>query len=138
MKIYVAGSYAARKECQATAKRLILDGHQVTSTWHDPDNPLEMAWDHDYRGHIANALAFTALYSIDQADLVLIDNTVSSTTGGLHVELGYSWANHKKIVLIGPTTSIFLSLITEHYDNLDEALRRIDWPWDHDYRRKGK
>lgn len=106
MRIYLAGSWAARKELQEMRDKLIAADIEVTSRWLDWPGPLpgETKADEWRRS------ALWDLADIDKAEAVLIVTTTPSTHGGFHTELGYAMGSGKPVAVIGPRPSNFFML----------------------------
>lgn len=96
MKIYIAASMDAIKRCQANATKIHNLGHGVTSRWiHEPP---ELA---------PQKCARIDVEDIHRSELVIFDNQMESTTGGMHFEIGYATALDMPVWLIGKRTCIF-------------------------------
>lgn len=124
-KIYLAASFNAIEQTRQMAKLLTAAGHTITADWFRVDHPIEKIWDGDNRGKVAEALALLDLTGLDRAEVVIIDTSIVSSTGGIHVELGYvlgysRYVCPKRVILIGPADNIFYSLITETYKSWEE------------------
>lgn len=124
MKIYIAGSFNIAPQIHEHAETLEEMGHIITGVWFQAHDPIEKLWDSNFGGRIAEVMALRDLDGIRRAEVVIIDATSPSLTGGYHSELGYALALDKRIILIGEATNIFMSLVREFYltwENLYET-----------------
>mgnify|MGYP001566040618 CR=1 FL=1 len=127
LKVYVAGSFGGRHRIRAEALKLPKD-YNVLSRWFTDDDFIEKAWDNDFAGRVAEAMAMGDTYAILEADLFILDTFEPSTTGGRDVELGIAHAlrlrtGKPRIVHIGPYRNIFQTLVREHYSSWEEFLQ---------------
>jgi hypothetical protein len=106
MKFYFAASYTKKGSMRAARNVVEALGHEVTSRWIDGQVVMP---DADSEKQCVEA-ALTALQDINECDTVVVFTDKPSTTGGLHVELGYAYAIRKKIVVIGPIRNVFMAL----------------------------
>lgn len=88
--------------------------------WFQSHDPIEKIWDSNFGGRVAEVMALRDLDAIDRAELVIIDGTSPSSSGGYQTELGYALGKGKRIILIGSATNIFMSLVRESYDTWEE------------------
>jgi nucleoside 2-deoxyribosyltransferase len=99
MKVYIAGSYAARAEL-AEIVRNFPSWVESTSTWlsgcHDDAPPL--------------VCATCDFADIDRADMVIVFTQHPGSKGGRYVEVGYALAKGKPVVLVGTFTNVFTRL----------------------------
>lgn len=119
-RIYVAASFHGIERIRDEVDSLEERGHDVLGVWHQPNDPIEAIWDGNFGGRIAQALALRDLHGIETCDLMVIDTLDPSSTGGRNVELGYALALKKRIILIGPPTTVFFALIRESYPSWEE------------------
>ena len=110
MKIYIAASFGAKARMRVMAQLLQKDGHQVTSRWLLGPSVNGMNAE-GVEADPVRALrgAITDLEDIEKSDLVAIFTETPSSSGGLHVELGYSIARRKDIAVIGPRPNVFFT-----------------------------
>lgn len=105
MKIYLASSYERREEMEANARRLKMDGHQITSVW--------ITGLHESPEWNDEAIAVHDLDCIDSAFCVMCFTEPADSNrsrGGRHVEFGYALSQGKKIVVVGPRENVFYHL----------------------------
>jgi len=100
--IYIAGPFDQRDQAKLVKDALEKEGHVVTSTW--ITSHLDALDEID--PETAEREALHDLLAIRRADLVVFLNG-QSTSGGMHVEMGYAIAAGKPILLVGEPTSIF-------------------------------
>jgi hypothetical protein len=128
---YVGGSFAGAKRLKAQAQ-LLEDryGFKVLSMWWDEDDFIEKAWDRNFAGRVAQAMALRDFHALLDADVFIVDTMEPSTTGGRYAELGFALARamDKKlhIIHIGPPTNIFETLVQEHYATWEEFFGKLD------------
>ena len=126
MKIYVAGSFSGRKRIKIESDRLKARGYTVLSKWYEETHFIEKAWDDNFSGDVASAMAMTDMYAILEADLVILDTIDKSSTGGSDSELGAAImrdlvGNKLRIIHIGPYRNVFQTLVKEHYSSWEDA-----------------
>ena len=139
--VYVAGSFSGAPRIRIEASRLAKLNYKILSRWFNPDDFIEKAWDKDFDGKIAESMATGDVYSILEADVFIIDTINKSSTGGSETELGIALArrldgHNLRIIRIGPSTSVFHTLVREAYPNwnaffLHEA-RCYGWQLDYE------
>lgn len=121
MKIYLAANWSLKDEMRQARSFLHQAGHQVTSRWLDfPAQQSLNAPDLADDPEIGVAYASKDLEDIDAAECVLVFTEVASTTGGLHVELGYALGRGKRVLVCGPRVNVF-QCVVEQYPNLAQA-----------------
>jgi len=115
-RIYLASQYHRAKELQGYASKLKTLGHEVTSRW------ITGKWDNARESECA---------AVDVGDLaraqmlVLFSCPKEEYTGGggCHIEFGMALAVHKRVVVVGPRTSVFHYLpVVKHYDLWTDCL----------------
>lgn len=125
MKIYCAASFTEQTRIRAHKERLIQLGHAVVSSWLEepPVRPAGMSED-----IFEKKMAMKDLQEIASADCVILDVENPRPTGGKMVEVGFAFAKHKLIIVVGtpPPHSIFLHLADVHFDTWDD-LFMYDW-----------
>lgn len=116
MKIYLAHNFKAREWLPTVVAQVIATGHECTARW---------IWDDSHIG-VSRHGALDDLHDIDRSNcLVLFVDQYGSTPGkGKFVELGYAYAQDKRIILVGADTqNIFYALPgIERVANVDELL----------------
>jgi nucleoside 2-deoxyribosyltransferase len=120
IRIYVAASFHGVERIRDEVETLESKAYEVLGVWHQPNDPIEQIWDGNFGGRIAQALALRDLHGIETSDLMIIDTLDPSSTGGRNVELGYALALKKRVILIGPPTTVFFALIREAYKDWEE------------------
>lgn len=123
MNIYVAHNFAARSWLPEVMDLIQKAGHRCTSTWVVDDA-------HAKTGKMVDS-AFVDLRDIDRsACLVLYVDQYGDTPGkGKYFELGYAYAQQKRIILVGSDNHCvfyYLPGITrvENTDELIELLKK--------------
>lgn len=106
MKFYLAAPYSKKATIRAARNVLVAMGHEVTSRWIDG---LEVNPRTDAESASIEA-AITDFQDINDCETVVLFTDKPSTTGGMHVELGYAYGIRKKIVVIGPIRNVFMAL----------------------------
>lgn len=89
--VYVAGSMAARVECEHRAQSLEARDYRVVSSWHRRDESDETYED----------IGSQDMLEILRATHVVVCGDTPSSTGGYHVECGIALALGKDVVVIG-------------------------------------
>jgi nucleoside 2-deoxyribosyltransferase len=120
MKIYVAASFNSRDRIRDEIEELEEIGHVITGVWFQEEDPIEKLWDGNFGGRVAEVMALRDFNAIERAEVMIIDTLDPSTSGGRNVELGWALAKGKRIILVGPPTTIFFALIRETYDTWEE------------------
>lgn len=122
--VYVGGSFAGAKRLREEGKALESYGFKVLSIWWDEEDFIEKAWDNNFSGRVAQAMALRDIHALLDADLFIVDTMEPSTTGGRYVELGFALARAMdksiRIIHIGPASNIFETMVHEHYDTWEE------------------
>ncbi len=105
MKYYLAAPYNRRDEARRVRAALAEKGYVCTARWIDNHLPSESDADNAMRRHEARQ----DLADIVDSHLVIVlnDRNYPSTSGGLHLEMGYALALRLPVLLIGEPTSIF-------------------------------
>lgn len=98
MNIYVAHNFAAREWLPDVVSRINKIGHRCTSTWISDDA-------HTKTGKMVDS-AIVDIRDIDRSGcLVLFVDQYGDTPGkGKYFELGYAYAQQKRIILVGADT----------------------------------
>lgn len=119
MRIYLAHNFAAREWLPSVVKQVIEAGHECTSRW--ITDPAHIG--------VSTAAALADLADIDAANcLALFVDQYGQTPGkGKYVELGYAYAQDKRIILIGEDTkNVFYALPgVERVANVPELLKLL-------------
>lgn len=126
-KIYVGGSFSSAARLKRESETLRKLGHIILSRWFDADDFIEIAWDNDFGGRVAEAMAMGDTYAILEADIVIIDTIEKSSTGGSDSELGAAimkaqLTGRPRVIHIGPYRNIFQTLAREHYADWEELF----------------
>ncbi len=121
MKLYLAHNFSAREWLPTVVAQLEEMGHKVTATW---------IWDDSHtNGGTKLDSALVDLEDIVRADvLVFFVDQYGPTPGqGKYFELGYAYAEGKRIILVGEEDRcVFYSLPTiERVKNIPELLKLI-------------
>ena len=119
MQIYVAHNFNAREWLPLVVDRIQAAGHPVTSTWIYDDAHAS--------GGSRLTSALVDIADIDRsACLVLFTDQYGETPGkGKYFELGYAYAQQKRIILVGKDTitCVFYALPgVERVANEDELI----------------
>lgn len=123
MICYLAAKYSYRTRCQMVASYLVKACHQVRARWltgaHDSLQPEDQA-----------RYASEDLEDINQADTVVVFHFPCGDpepSTGRHIEYGYALAMGKRVILVGPRTSVFHYLDSiQHYATLEQFLLSVD------------
>ncbi len=103
MDVYIAGPFNKRRELKEIRQRLFERGIGSTSSW--IDSHLEefdcMTPESKWKE------AKQDLLDVHRADGMVFCNLGQSTSGGMHLEMGFALAKGKPIWLLGEPTSIF-------------------------------
>jgi nucleoside 2-deoxyribosyltransferase len=119
MRIYVAHNFAAREWLPTVIAQLTEAGHESTSRWiTDPSHV-----------GVSQQAALADLGDIDRSNcLVLFVDQYGPTPGkGKYVELGYAYAQGKRIILVGKDTqNVFYALPgVERVADVPELLKKL-------------
>jgi hypothetical protein len=128
MNIYLAASWKLRSMMRVRRRELLALGHYVTSSWLNQDGPEAVSPNDSNAADPEHAAGCATADTIDLmlADMVILDTSVDSTTGGFHVELGLALAAEKMIILVGPRLNIFHYLpVVCHYDTWEEVTHYL-------------
>ena len=125
MKVYLAGSWSDQPRITGYAAALRRRGWTIASTWHQPGKPDTARLPEP---EVARDMAAIDLAGIDATDLVVVFTDVPSTTGGLHVEMGYALGRDKPLILVGPIVNVFGYLPACHrrYVKVADLLLKLD------------
>lgn len=118
--VYIAGSWKNKEFIRRRAEELIRLGISVTSRWltSEEANPnSDSSVMCMYHAHMD-------LEDVLRADLFVVDTSVSSTTGGYHVELGYAIGLGKSIYIVGHRENIF-QYLAYSFDNWESFFNFI-------------
>jgi nucleoside 2-deoxyribosyltransferase len=94
-------------------------GHIVTSRWIEEEIP-----ETDFNTARSHRAGIKDFQDIDMAWVVLLFTNPPSTTGGMHVEMGYAMARRRTVIVIGPYTNIFQRQARCQFDNWNEFKKR--------------
>jgi hypothetical protein len=129
--VYVAASFKSAEAVRGLRDDL-QDYVNITSSWCD-EPPLVKD---DYREAPIQARyrANEDLLDIERSSIVAIFTGITSTTGGLHVELGLALAMKKRVCIVGPRINVFHYLnAIEHYPDVASFLNRLEWEHNEGY-----
>ena len=121
MKIYVSGSFTSRPKLRPVRDELWHMGHEITSTWLDEvAQPANMTHEEFYK-----KLALKDLAEVNAADLIIVDLSDPSTSGGRDVELGFALGRYaaKQIYLVGKPVSVFHQLADRFFSSWDDVFK---------------
>ena len=120
MKIYCAASFVEQKRIRAMKEELVQQGHAVLSTWLEesvrPDGMTEEQFE--------LKMAIKDLQEVAAADCVILDTASPTKTAGKMVEVGFAFAKHKLVYVVGepPTHAIFLHLADRKFADWDDLF----------------
>jgi len=122
--IYLASRFGNRVLLREWRDELQKLGHTITSRWIDvPVRPegkeLETFWEH---------WALKDLDDMDKADTMILCTIGcegdDQPRGGMRFEEGYMYAQHKKIIVVGPRIIVFDQIQNIQYcKNIDEIIK---------------
>ena len=105
-KVYLAGSFPLRQHLRRIRTELEAMGYTVTSRWLDVDERPVMGNTKTWTEY-AHKWGVRDYEDVLTADIVVIDLTIPSTSGGTHVELGLALGRGKKVLFIGERKTVF-------------------------------
>ena len=122
LKIYLAGSFVHQERLHPYVSKLWSLGHEVTSSWLSETTKPEGMDSDDFK----RKLAIKDIAEVTRADLIILDNEISS--GGKNVEWGVSLGQfqHKQLWLVGEPTNVFQYLADIQFANWDEVLEHLE------------
>jgi hypothetical protein len=126
VKIYLASRYYRHPQMREYRAALAAIGHEVTSHWIDVggDGLTAAALGPNPDAGIPHAER--DLEDIRAADAVMVFTGQPSTTGGMHVELGYALGLGRRAILVGPRENVFHCLPgIEWYPDWDALMARL-------------
>lgn len=111
LRVYIGGSMNNMARIAAMNEQVAARGCRVVSSWAftPTDRPAVEAARQDYR-------------EIMQADLLIVDCTVPSSSGGLNTEVGIALGRPIPFVLVGRSRNVFEELAYKMFDTWDECL----------------
>ena len=114
MNVYIAAHFPLREKMRWIRSCLAPFDVFVTSSWLDqPDGEIPKAqWE---------IVALKDLEDIDDADVLIVDTTTVSETGGRDFEAGYALSNMPFIV-VGPERSVFHSLADKIFADWNQCI----------------
>ncbi len=130
ISIYIAGSMSGQERITKEAQILAQAGYIILSRCHNKYDKLELAWDNNFNGRVAEAMAMGDAYNIVESDITIIDSIDKSSTGGSDAEMGLAIMSHllrgkPRVIHIGPHRNVFHTLAREHYDSWPDMLKII-------------
>lgn len=109
LKVYLASRHEDRPEVIAVRKRLLKMDIEVTSRWLLEGGVLKTnIVENEQKG--SEHVLQNDLEDIDAADAVVVfspKKAFGNSTGGRHVEFGYSLAKGKTLILVGYRENVF-------------------------------
>lgn len=123
MRIYIAGSWNQKDALNDIAQQVRVLDHIVTSTWLTEEGVEHEEWVKGTR-----SIALRDLVDIQKADVVIVDVTVPSSTGGYHFEAGYATGLGWPIWIVGEAGNGFLWLANKHFADWGECLDALRRP----------
>lgn len=98
---------------------LVAMGHLVTSRWIDEEWTAEANFSSDASDH----KGLKDIQDINICFGALFFTDVPSTTGGMHVEFGYSLARGRTLIIVGPLRNIFHRQAHYHFSEWEHFKR---------------
>jgi hypothetical protein len=95
MKIYVAGDN--RWAAMHFACVLLINGHKVTSTWHNEEFERTSAHSDESRACIAEL----CVQQVREADVLVLISSHGMVPGGKFVEVGVALGSNKRVFVVG-------------------------------------
>ena len=122
LKVYIAGSFIHQERLRPYVSRLWALGYEVTSTWLSETAKPEGMDSDDFK----RKLAIKDIAEVTRADLIILDNEVSS--GGKNVEWGVSLGQfqHKQLILIGQESNVFHYLADLKFESWEDVLNYLE------------
>lgn len=109
--IYIAASINAVGQAGALWLSLQKAGFQVTSSWIAIDHEeiqQNAALSRDQYVKMHQRMGSQDVFDLNRSDTLIVLTDVPSTSGGLHVELGYFLGTNKRnIIVVGPRLNVF-------------------------------
>jgi nucleoside 2-deoxyribosyltransferase len=125
MKIYLAATFSEQARMRKYRDKLFLMGHNVLSTWLNeivkPDNQTS--------AQFGLKMADKDLREIAEADCLILDRLVPSTSGGKMIEYGAALILHKLLYVVEPNMTdgcIFLRKADGIFDTWEQLLEHLD------------
>ena len=134
MRVYIAAKWEAHDMIQNVVKpRLESLGYTIVSEWHDMTKHRAERVSLPYDEQMKNKgwmleEAYKDLRHIDLCDVVIVDQTIPSSTGGREVEIGYIYGKGKNFCLIGPRRNPFHWLAVTHYETWEDLFNTPGHP----------
>lgn len=122
IRIYTAAKFKQRLEIKKWTEELWLAGFVITSSWlNETIRPTHITH-HDFW----KKMAIKDLCEISEADILILDTTMPTETGGKEVEFGYALGRfqNKMQIIIGPYMNVFHTLCDKHFETWPEC---IEW-----------
>lgn len=116
MTIYLAGSWANRKDLRPIRDKIVALGHTVNSKWIDIEEENE-----DLK-----AASIRDIDGILESSLFIVDT--DGVSYGKIWEAGFAYANERIVWIIGKEnpTCLFFTLANAHLANWNEALQWLE------------
>ena len=128
-RIYIAASILANLAAAQLAIELIRAGFHVSSSWILHDHAALKAQgdlNEEKRNKINVEMCQQDIDDLAEADTLIILTYVPSTSGGLHVELGYFLGAKKtNVIVVGPRLNVFFWSKDVRYTSYGSGL--VQW-----------
>ena len=123
MKIYIASSFKNCNEVVKIAEKLQAAGITPLCAWARTKFAKSGQIMPDSSDESINE-ALRDLEEITDADAVMLfNNGVVSTTGGMHFEMGFSYAMSKPLFVLGERSSVFYNLPSiKQFNTIEELI----------------
>lgn len=109
--IYIAARFSRRPEANALARRLMQDGHTITSRWvlPDTDHVLPTGQSKEVDDMKRRRFAMEDMDDVLACDwmISLMQKPRDNSRGGRHIEFGVALGLGKRLTIIGPRETVF-------------------------------
>ncbi len=120
MKVYIAAPWVRREEAKAFGKRLLKEGHDVTSRWFYHEGPLDNSVGRGVSPEVCKQQAREDIEDVRRADVLVVLNLEKSE--GKAVETGIALTCGIPVISVGQRSNIFQALGIEVPDT-DVAIK---------------
>lgn len=101
--VYIAAPFDQREQARELKDLVEAAGHITTSTWITAHlNTLD-----EISVEVARDEAYLDLEAVGRCELIILLNRGVSTSGGMHLEVGYGLAKSKGLLIVGEPSNIF-------------------------------